>query len=111
MTSGSSEARWHVYLVRCRDGTLYTGIATDVSRRFAEHQHSEGRSAKYLRGRGPLCLVFEKAIGARGLALSVESRIKRLSRASKEGLIRHGDMIDRIIARAEKAPAEKETSV
>lgn len=104
MTSLSSEDQWHVYLVRCRDGTLYTGIATDVSRRFSEHQHGDGKGAKYLRGRGPLRLVFSRSIGARGLALSVESRIKRLSKSSKEALVHHGDLIEQMVERAGKAP-------
>lgn len=93
---------WYVYLVRCRDGTLYTGIATDVSRRFAEHQQSRDKGAKYLRGRGPLQLVFRKEIGARGLALRVEGKIKRLSRVRKEELLRRGGIIEPMIAQAMK---------
>lgn len=80
-------AEWFVYIVRCGDGTLYTGTATDVRRRIAEHARHAGRGAKYLRGRGPLRLVFARAIGGRGLALRVESRIKKLSKARKEALI------------------------
>ncbi len=80
-------AQWSVYIVRCGDGTLYTGIATDVRRRMVEHAGGRGRGAKYLRGRGPLRLVFVQAVGARGVALRIESRIKKLSRAGKEVLI------------------------
>ena len=94
--------RWHVYLVRCRDGALYTGITTDVARRFAQHQQSEGRGAKYLRGKGPLRLVFKKAIGRRGLALRIEGRIKRLPRRQKEELIEQDDMIERMVRQAGK---------
>ncbi len=83
-------ARWFVYIVRCGDGTLYTGIATDVRRRIAEHARHDGRGAKYLRGRGPLRLVFVRAIGARGLALRIESRIKKFPKAWKEALIAEG---------------------
>ncbi len=50
---------WHLYLVRCDDGSLYTGIMMDADRRFAEHQENGGAGAKYLRGRGPLILVLE----------------------------------------------------
>ena len=82
-------AQWFVYIVRCGDGTLYTGIATDVRRRIAEHARHDGRGAKYLRGRRPLRLVFVRAIGARGLALRIESRIKKLPKARKEALIAH----------------------
>ncbi len=88
---------WHLYLVRCRDGSLYTGITTDVARRFAEHQENNGAGAKYLRGRGPLALVFQKQLGSRSLALAVESKVKKLSKARKEELIRANTRIDEII--------------
>lgn len=90
---------WHVYLIRCGDGTLYTGVATDVSRRLEEHRRGEGKGAKYLRGRGPLELVLERTVGPRGVALSVESRIKRLRRARKEELIARNETIDELIVR------------
>lgn len=73
---------YSVYLVRCRDGSMYTGIATDVSRRIAEHEDG-AKGAKYLRGRGPLTLVYQQEIGDRSLASKIESRIKRLSSAEK----------------------------
>ncbi len=88
---------WHLYLVRCHDGSLYTGIATDVARRFAEHQESSSAGAKYLRGRGPLILVFQKKLGSRSLALGVESKVKKLSKAGKEELIRTKKHIEVII--------------
>jgi len=88
---------WHLYLVRCRDGSLYTGITTDVARRFAEHQGNGDTGAKYLRGRGPLVLVFQKKLGSRSLALAVESKVKKLSKAKKEELIRDNTHIDEII--------------
>lgn len=76
---------WHLYLVRCRDGSLYTGITTDVERRLADHDRNRG--ARRLRGRGPLQLVFSRAVGDRGAALRLEYRVKRLSRAAKERLV------------------------
>jgi putative endonuclease len=79
---------WYVYIIRCHDGSLYTGIATDVERRFAEHQSNVG--AKYLRGRGPLKLVFKQRIGQRSRALKVEQGIKRLPKKKKEALIKSG---------------------
>ncbi|MBA7659582.1 hypothetical protein ES703_67566 [subsurface metagenome] len=88
---------WHLYLVRCHDGSLYTGITTDVARRFAEHQENRGAGAKYLRGRGPLVLVFQKKLGRRSLALGVESKVKKLSKARKEELIKANTRIDEII--------------
>jgi len=85
---------WYLYLVRCRDGSLYTGITTNVARRFAEHQGNGDAGAKYLRGRGPLVLVFQKKIGSRSLALGVESKVKKLSKARKEELISADTRID-----------------
>jgi putative endonuclease len=81
---------WFVYLVRCRDGSLYTGVASDVERRLREHSEGGRRGARYLRGRGPLRLVFRLAVGNRGRALRVERRIKRLPKAGKERLARGG---------------------
>ncbi len=79
---------WHLYLIRCHDGSLYTGITTNVARRLAEHQGNGDTGAKYLRGRGPLVLVFQRKLGSRSLALGVESKVKKLSKARKEELIR-----------------------
>ena len=77
---------YSVYIVRCGDGSYYTGIAADVERRIGEHR-SGPRGAKYLKGRGPLSLVFSATIGDRSAASQVEYRIKRLPRSHKEALI------------------------
>jgi putative endonuclease len=90
-------AQWSVYIVRCKDGALYTGIATDVSRRIVEHTQNNGKGAKYLRGKGPLLLVFVRAIGSKDLALRVESRIKKLSKARKEELIEKEFRVNRAV--------------
>jgi len=82
------DAEWSLYMVRCRDGKLYTGIAIDIERRIAEHR--AGKGAKYLRGRAPLKLVFKKRIGSRSLALKVEQAIKKLPKCRKEKLIEAG---------------------
>jgi len=79
---------WHLYLVRTREGTLYTGITTDVARRFAEHKESSDKAARYLRGRGPLGLVFKRKIGSRSLALRTENRVKNLPKVEKEQIVR-----------------------
>jgi len=92
---------WHLYLVRCHDGSLYTGITTNVARRFVEHQENYDAGAKYLRGRGPLKLVFQKKLGSRSLALSVESKVKKLSKTRKEELISTGKHIEVIIKQVE----------
>jgi putative endonuclease len=88
---------WYVYLVRCRDGSLYTGITSDVPRRFARHQAGDG--AKYLRGRGPLTLVFHRNLGEKGLALSLENKIKKLPKSQKEELVRDPHRIEEIISK------------
>ena len=75
-----------LYILRCADGTLYTGIAVDVARRIAEHSNGS-RGAKFLRGKGPLELVFEAAAGNRAEASRLEYRVKQLSRADKLQLI------------------------
>jgi len=81
-----NESEWFVYILRCRDGSLYTGITTDVQRRIAEHE--AGKGAKYLRGKAPLQLVFQQRIGSRSEALKVEAGIKKLDRAGKDALMR-----------------------
>ena len=88
---------WYVYMVRCRDGSLYTGITTDVLRRLAEHQENGNAGAKYLRGRGPLTLVLQKSIGSRSMALSVERKVKKLPKIKKEELLQDDTYIEKII--------------
>lgn len=81
-----SEKQYNLYILRCSDGSLYTGIAIDVAKRMAEHKDGP-RGAKYLRGRGPLEIVFEVAVGDRALASRAEFRVKRLDRVQKESLV------------------------
>ncbi len=87
---------WYLYMVRCRHGSLYTGIATDVESRLADHRANKG--AKYLRGRGPLKLVFKKQIGEKGRALKVERKVKNLPRHKKEALIKTGAGIEALLS-------------
>jgi putative endonuclease len=75
---------WYVYIARCGDGTLYTGIATDLSRRLS--QHSAGTGARYTRGRGGVSLHHWEAAPTKGAALRREAAIKRLSREAKLSL-------------------------
>jgi putative endonuclease len=79
---------WWLYVVRTRDDALYTGIAVDVAARVA--RHAAGRGAKALRGRLPLALVLACTVGARGAALRLEARVKRLPKAAKEDLLAAG---------------------
>lgn len=76
--------RWYVYVVRCRDGSLYTGISTDVPARMAAH--NAGRGARYTRGRGPVALVYVERRASRSTALRRELAIKRLGRTQKMAL-------------------------
>ena len=72
---------WKLYMLRCGDGTLYTGISTDVERRLEEHR--SGKGAKYTRSRGPLELVYWEECGDKSTALKRECEIKALPRAEK----------------------------
>lgn len=73
---------WHVYMVRCKDGNLYTGITTDIVARIAAHD--AGKGAKYTRGRGPVVLVWEETAESESAARKREAQIKKLSKAEKE---------------------------
>jgi putative endonuclease len=78
-------ADWTVYIVRCADGSLYTGVAVDVDARVATH--NAGKGAKYTRGRRPVKLVYREPAGSRSAALKREAAIKRLPTAAKRALV------------------------
>jgi putative endonuclease len=77
-----------LYILRCGDGSLYTGIALDLERRLA--QHRSGRASRYTRSRLPVALVWWREIDSWSAALREEARIKRLSRVEKEALVSGG---------------------
>ena len=79
--------RWRVYILRCADGTLYTGVAMDLPRRVAEHNGRGARGAKYTRGRRPVRLAYKETAATRSDALKREAAIKKLPRAEKESLV------------------------
>ena len=79
------EIIWYLYILRCGDGTLYTGITTDVEKRLEVHR--SGKGAKYTRGRAPLELVYREECGSHSDALKRESAIKKLTRIQKETII------------------------
>lgn len=79
------ETTWKLYILRCKDGSLYTGITTDIDARLATHRC--GKGAKYTRGRGPLELVYSEECGDHSTALRRELEIKALPRAKKIQLI------------------------
>ncbi|VEP12332.1 conserved hypothetical protein [Hyella patelloides LEGE 07179] len=78
---------WSIYIIRCRDRSLYTGISNNVAKRFAVHQLGNAQSAKYTRTRHPLQLVFTAEIGTRSAASTAEYQIKKLSKKTKELLV------------------------
>jgi len=83
--SGPSGIAWFVYLLRCADGTLYTGIAKDVNRRC--QQHNAGTASRYTRCRLPVELVYHESHASQGSALRREAAIKALPRRQKESII------------------------
>jgi len=78
---------WQVYIVRCADDSLYTGIARDLERRIAEHNADNGPGASYTRSRRPVTLVYREFAADRSAASKREYQIKQLSRAEKLALI------------------------
>jgi putative endonuclease len=74
-------------MIRCADNSLYTGITIDVDRRFSEHQAQGKKSAKYLRGKGPLELVFTTPVGTKSEASRMEVRVKQCSKRVKERIV------------------------
>ncbi len=79
------EKQWYVYMVQCRDGTFYTGITDNISKRM--EVHNAGKGAKYTRSRRPVTLVFSEKEQSHSRALQREHEIKQLTRQQKEGLI------------------------
>ncbi len=80
-------APWTVYILRCADDTLYTGIAKDAAKRVAEHNTSNRLGARYTRGRRPVVMVYAEPAATRAAASRREHAIKALTRAGKEALL------------------------
>ena len=95
---------WSIYMVKGRDQKIYTGISTDVARRFVEHQGTGTKGAKFLRGRGPLELLVIMPVGNRGDALRVERKVKRLPRSRKEDMVREPAILFLIIEKEMERP-------
>ena len=81
-----TDKNWFVYLLRCADGTLYTGITTDLARRCK--QHNAGTASRYTRSRRPVLLEYQESCASRSEALRREAAIKSLTKHKKESLIR-----------------------
>lgn len=96
----SNPGSWLVYMLHCRDGSLYTGITNDLARRLAAH--AAGRASKYTRSRLPVRIAYQERQATKSLALRREAAIKRMPRRTKLALVRmskHG------AARAARASA------
>ena len=98
LVGNPSQSLWVLYMLRTADSRLYTGITTDLARRFAEHCQGGRLAAKALRGRTPLQLVYSTTFDNRSQASVAEYRIKRLSRAAKEQLVAGDITIQSILA-------------
>ncbi len=85
----ASVGAWFVYMLRCADDSLYSGVTTDLTRRCK--QHDSGTASRYTRSRRPVALVYQEAHASRGLALQREAALKALSRLEKEALLRRAD--------------------
>ncbi len=82
-----NQSEWFVYIVRCADDSLYTGIATDVERRLREHNGEVKGGAKYTRARQPVNLIYQESLRTRSEASKRECEIKKMGRAEKLRLI------------------------
>jgi putative endonuclease len=82
------QSMWFVYMIRCADRSLYTGIARNLTRRLAEHNSGGMRAAHYTRGRRPVVLVYVEMVQSRSAAARREHEIKQLTRQAKDDLVR-----------------------
>ncbi|MCW8329951.1 GIY-YIG nuclease family protein [Photobacterium sp. SDRW27] len=89
-------ATWSVYLIRTASNQLYCGVTTDIERRFKEHQ-TGNKGAKYLKGKGPLTLVWSEVVGDKRKAMQLEYRIKKLSKAKKESIVSRELRVDALV--------------
>ena len=85
------KSAWTVYILRCADGSLYTGITRDIARRVKEHNSNGMLAARYTRARRPVELVYQEPAATRSAASKREYRIKRLSRGDKQKLVEGKD--------------------
>lgn len=77
---------WQVYILKCSDGTLYTGVTTDIEQRIGTH--NRGKGSRYTRGRRPVVLLWSEKADSKGKALHREAQIKKWSRTKKLELIK-----------------------
>ena len=94
---------WYVYLLECRNGHLYCGIAIDVDERIAAH--NAGTGAKYTAGRGPIVVVYRRRCMSKSLALRLEYAIKQLTKTEKQELLANPARVTSIVRRLRPARA------
>ena len=95
---------WYIYLLRCRDNSLYTGISLDPQRRCQEHDHHAARASRYVWSRRPATLVWQRNVASHSLALKLEYHLKRLSKTAKEALLINEVHWQQLQAQLETAP-------
>lgn len=91
---GKRNGSWSVYMVRCSDGTLYTGITNDLEKRIAAHNSAKD-GARYTRSRRPVTLVYAEEAGSKSAAARLEYQIKRLPRSKKKSLIPSAEKMEK----------------
>ena len=84
---GKENDIWQVYMVRCKDGTLYTGITNDLAKRIKAHNSAKD-GARYTRSRRPVKLVYSEEAGSKSAAAKLEYKIKKMTRAKKKKMVR-----------------------
>ena len=87
----ATASNWFLYIIETECGLLYTGISTNVQRRFKEHQKDKKKAAKFFRGRKPKAVVYQISCANRSEASQLECKIKKLSRLQKQQLIKNSD--------------------
>ena len=86
----TTEATWSLYILKCGDGSFYTGVTTDIDRRIREQE--KGRASRFTRSRRPVVLVYQEKCGSRSQALSRECAVKSMGRQGKEDLVAGGSV-------------------
>jgi putative endonuclease len=89
---------WSVYIIRCDNSTLYTGISTDVARRLKEHRSGDRKAAKYTKPFSSIDLVYEICVGDRSLAAKIEYQVKKLPRQKKDFIVSNHLSRDKLMA-------------
>lgn len=95
---------WHLYLMRCVDGSLYAGISLHPQRRCIEHNQQRSRASRYVWARRPAELVWQRPVANHSQALQLEIRLKRLTKAKKEQLLEQEDNWLALLAQLKTAP-------